>query len=167
MNQDLTTKEEIVFTCGFFGDAFDVYRLCLPSGEFGFFVRWRPSIGKDLSEEFWDNLKDHMDDDDEEFARWEATVTEKNTPEAPPDPAPSQSFEQALDQAEIGMDLLRGEPVFIHRDIRVALRRCVERLFSNLTEEERRSFSENAIPTSVIEWFELEWPDEASGTNGD
>lgn len=157
MNQNLATKEEIVFTCGFFGDAFDVLRYTSENEETAYLVRWRPSIGAGLTDEFFEHLDEHMDDDDEEFARWEGTVTDKNTPVPAPEPDPSPSFHEAIDRSEIGIDLLRGQPVFVHADIRDDLRNHVERMISGLTEDERRSFGDEPL-TDADKWFEREWP---------
>lgn len=157
MSEVADLKEEIVFTCGFFGDGFDVYRLSSPNAEPTFVVRWRGSIGAGLTDEFWDDLNEHMDDDDEEFAKWEATVTDPNPPPPPPDPDPSPSFDEALDRASIGTQILSGHPVFILDDIRNELRIHVQRLISGLMEDERDSFGERRL-TTADDWFAREWP---------
>jgi hypothetical protein len=157
MNPKLATKEEIVFTCGFFGDAFDVVRFSSDGGEPTYLVRWRPSIGAGLTEQFWDELDDHMDDDDEEFERWEATVTDKDPPEPPPEPDPSPSFDEALDRSSVGIYLLGGSPVFIHADIRNELRKRIDRMIIGLTDEERRSLGDRLMATAD-DWFANEWP---------
>lgn len=159
MNQDLATNEEIVFTCGFFGDAFDVYRTSSAGAEPMYFVRWRQSIGDGLTDEFWDDLHEHLDDDDEEFKRWEETVTDTDLSEPPPDPGPSPSFDEALEKAEIGNDLLIGQPVFISADIRSELRRKVEKLIMGVSDDDRTRFGDS-LPQNADEWFAREWPNQ-------
>jgi hypothetical protein len=157
MTQSSEIEKEIVFTCGCFGDAFDVFRYSSATAEPTYLVRWRKSIGAGLTDEFYEHLGEHMDDDDDEFERWEETVREKNPPEPPLDPPPSPSFDEALDRRGVGIEMLGGEPVFVHEDIRGVLRSRIERTISKLTDDERRSLGDRPL-ANADDWFAREWP---------
>lgn len=117
-------KSDVILELGFEGGGIEVTRYTTPNGK----VYFRNS-GSSMR-------LDH--NDDEEWVNWQDD--------------PVTSFDGALLEMKIGIDMLAIRPILIHRDFSQAVREHIEALYADLTPDDRRRMGE-FMPENADAWL--------------
>lgn len=130
MDNDRIEKEiadataEVVFELGFEGGGIEVTRYTTADGK-AYFRNSGTSMRLD-------------ENDDEEWVNWEGD--------------PTTSFEGALRDMKVGKDILCIVPIQLHRDYRDQVRRHIEDILAEITDEDRDRMG-SSLPKNVDDWF--------------